>query len=64
LDNKRVYRKKVFAPKEALEIIKEGKGTHFDPKLVEIFIKNESIVLQLSNSKKISSSDNRKYKIG
>lgn len=29
--------KKAFSHEEAMEIIKKGKGTHFDPKLVEIW---------------------------
>ena len=29
--------KKAFSPEEALKIIEEGKGTHFDPTLVEVF---------------------------
>ena len=33
--------KKAFTHEEALEIIREGSGSHFDPKLVEIFLRNE-----------------------
>ena len=38
LTSERCY-KKAIQPKEAVKIIKEGSGTHFDPKLVEIFLK-------------------------
>ncbi len=39
LTSERCY-KKAIPPKEAVKIIEEESGTHFDPKLVEIFIKN------------------------
>ena len=32
--------KKAMPPEEAVKVIKEEAGTHFDPKLVEIFLKN------------------------
>ncbi|MBQ3285759.1 MAG: HD domain-containing protein [Ruminococcus sp.] len=38
LTSERCY-KKAIPPKEAVKIIKEESGTHFDPKLVEIFLK-------------------------
>lgn len=38
LTTERCY-KKALPQKEALEIIKEGSGTHFDPRLVEVFLK-------------------------
>jgi len=41
LTNDRPY-KKAFSHEEALEIIKEGNGSHFDPLLCDIFIKNEN----------------------
>jgi len=37
LISKRPY-KEAFSPDEALKIIEEGKGTHFDPVLVDVFI--------------------------
>jgi len=37
LISKRPY-KEAFSPEEALKIIEEGKGTHFDPILVDVFI--------------------------
>jgi len=36
LISKRPY-KEAFTPDEALKIIEEGKGTHFDPILVDVF---------------------------
>lgn len=40
LTNERPY-KRAFSHEEAVKIIKEGEGSHFDPKLVEIFLENE-----------------------
>lgn len=40
LRSKRVY-KDAYTHKESLEIIKEGRGRHFDPEIVDIFIENE-----------------------
>lgn len=39
LTSERCY-KKAIPPQEAVKIIKEESGTHFDPKLVDIFLKN------------------------
>ena len=30
-----------MAPSEAIKIIKEESGSHFDPKLVEVFLKHK-----------------------
>ena len=38
LTSERCY-KKAMPPKEAVKTIKEESGTHFDPKLVDIFLK-------------------------
>ena len=38
LTSERCY-KKAIPPQKAVKIIEEGSGTHFDPKLVEIFLK-------------------------
>ena len=40
LTNTRPY-KKAFTHEEAVEIIKEGMGTHFDPYIVEVFLAHE-----------------------
>jgi putative two-component system response regulator len=40
LTNERPY-KKAFTHEETLEVIKKGKGTHFDPLITEIFIEHE-----------------------
>ena len=40
LTNDRPY-KKGYSHEEAVEIIKNGRGTHFDPKLCDIFLQNE-----------------------
>jgi HD-GYP domain-containing protein (c-di-GMP phosphodiesterase class II) len=41
LTNDRPY-KKAFTHKEAVDIIREGHGTQFDPLICEVFLKNES----------------------
>ena len=41
LISKRVY-KPAFTHEKAKSIIIEGKGTHFDPDIVEAFINNEA----------------------
>ncbi len=41
LTSERCY-KKAMPPEEAIKIIKEESGTHFDPKLVDIFLKHIS----------------------
>jgi putative two-component system response regulator len=40
LTSERVY-KKAFAHEQSIEIIGEGKGTHFDPLIVEVFLAHE-----------------------
>ena len=34
--------KKAMSPSEAFKIIKEESGSHFDPKLVEVFLKHKN----------------------
>lgn len=46
LTSKRCY-KPAFAIEKALAIIKEGKGTHFDPQCVEAFLKGLEEILQI-----------------
>ena len=46
LASARVY-KPAFPPEKALEIIKEGSGTQFDPKCVEVFIDSLDEVLEV-----------------
>jgi HD-GYP domain-containing protein (c-di-GMP phosphodiesterase class II) len=41
LTSKRPY-KQAFSFEESLHIIEEGSGKHFDPEIVEVFIKNRS----------------------
>ncbi len=41
LRSKRVY-KEAYSHEKSLEIIKQGKGTHFDPEIVDVFIENEA----------------------
>ncbi|WP_202707714.1 HD-GYP domain-containing protein [Sporosalibacterium faouarense] len=64
LANKRVYRKKVFTKKEALDIINQGKGTQFDPNITEIFIEKVESILDIKKNNKTTSLGERKYKIG
>ena len=51
LVTKRVY-KNAFSEEEADRIIREGSGTHFDPKLVEVFFKNKDKIIAIK--KKLS----------
>lgn len=46
LTTKRPY-KEAFIIEKALEILDEGKGSHFDPKLLDIFFKNIDSVLKI-----------------
>ena len=46
LTSKRVY-KQAFTHESAKQIIQEGKGTHFDPEVVEAFIKREDQFLSI-----------------
>ncbi|MDX2470208.1 MAG: response regulator [SAR324 cluster bacterium] len=59
LVSRRMY-KAPFSHKKAAAIIEEGKGTHFDPQLVDIFLKLEgefkSIALELADSEEERSS--------
>ena len=52
LVSKRSY-KEPFTFEQAMDIIKESSGTHFDPKIVEAFVKAESKVRQVAESKTI-----------
>ncbi len=48
LTSKRPYRKKPYSVEEALTIVKKGRGSHFDPDLVEtfLFIKGEILSIK------------------
>jgi putative two-component system response regulator len=48
LVNERPY-KKALAHKEAVEIIRSGRGTHFDPQLVDVFIGVHELFSEVSN---------------
>ncbi|QDU57941.1 HD domain-containing phosphohydrolase [Aeoliella mucimassa] len=48
LTSKRVYKEK-FSTQKAKEIILEGTGTHFDPKIVEAFLAQEKAFVEVSN---------------
>lgn len=52
LTSERPYRKKVYSNKEAINIILDGAGTQFDPRLSQLFIENIDIVLNPFKSKK------------
>ena len=47
LVSERVY-KKPIPPEEAFKIIEEESGTHFDPKLVQVFLKHKESILLAS----------------
>jgi putative two-component system response regulator len=46
LTTKRVY-KPAFSVEKAVEILEEGRGTPFDPELIEIFLSNMDKVLEI-----------------
>lgn len=46
LSSERVY-KKAFPLEKALSIMKDGRGTHFDPTLLDLFIENIEKVLEI-----------------
>ena len=46
LTSKRPY-KKAFPNEEALEIMKEGRGKHFDPKILDLFVENFSEIVAI-----------------
>lgn len=48
LINKRVY-KSAFLHEEAMQIIRDGKGTHFDPELVDAFLACEEEILAITH---------------
>lgn len=50
LVSERCY-KKAVPPEEAFEIISESSGTHFDPILVDLFLKKKDEVLKIMESK-------------
>lgn len=45
--SKRVY-KEPYSHEDAFEIIKNESGTHFDPKLVEVFLNNKEKYFKFS----------------
>ena len=49
LSSERVY-KKAFTIEQTLEIIKEGSGTHFDAKLVTLFVENLEEFLKIKEA--------------
>jgi putative two-component system response regulator len=49
LSSKRVY-KPAFALEKTLQIMEEGKGTHFDPNLIELFSANIEQFLEIQNN--------------
>ncbi|HRW34413.1 MAG TPA: HD domain-containing phosphohydrolase, partial [Thermotogota bacterium] len=49
LISERVY-KPAFPPEKAFEIIEQGKGKHFWPKMVDIFLDSKDEIIQIMNS--------------
>ncbi|MFW5500571.1 MULTISPECIES: HD-GYP domain-containing protein [unclassified Maridesulfovibrio] len=49
LTSKRPY-KEPFSVEKSLEIMKEGRGTHFDPKLIDLFFENIEKILYIKES--------------
>lgn len=56
LTSKRPY-KKPFSFEKAVEIIKEGRGTHFDPKVVDAFVENIEKIKAIYNELKDTESN-------
>jgi len=56
LTNARPY-KKAFSNEEALEIMKEGRGKHFDPKLLDLFFEHFKEALAIQKNIRASSPD-------
>jgi putative two-component system response regulator len=48
LISERVY-KPAFPHEKAKDIILEGRGKHFDPKVVDAFLRTESIFIDIAN---------------
>jgi len=53
LTSERPY-KKAFSNKEALSIMKEGRGVHFEPQLIDLFIDNLDEVYSIQEQYKVS----------
>ena len=49
LSSKRVY-KNAFPLEKTLQIMKDGRGSHFDPKLLDLFVDNIHEFLEIQNS--------------
>ncbi len=49
LTSKRVY-KDAFSVEKAISIMKEGKGTHFDPSLLDLFLTHINSFLEIKNN--------------
>ena len=50
LRSKRVY-KKAYSHAESVEIIKQGRGTHFDPEILDIFLEHEEEIKKILEDK-------------
>ncbi|MFC1491575.1 HD-GYP domain-containing protein [Nitrospinota bacterium] len=46
LSSERPY-KKAFSIKDTFEILREGRGKHFDPHVVDVFFKRRSAILEV-----------------
>ena len=64
LTTQRPY-KAAMPPEAALDIIRDGAGTHFDPELARMFIENEDEIRRvgvgISRSTRATANDNRKW---
>jgi len=49
LISKRIY-KKAFSHQEAMEILKQGKGTHFDPDIINALVEIEQQFIIIANN--------------
>ena len=52
LTNNRPY-KRAFSHEEAIKVIKDGIGTHFDPLIDEVFVANEKVFKSISSGKTV-----------
>ena len=52
LTSKRPYRREPFSVEEAFNIIAKGKGTHFDPEIVDTFLSMRNEIIKIKNEYK------------
>ena len=48
LISRRVY-KKAFSHEEAVEIIRKGRGSHFDPEITDVFMEQSEVFRRIAS---------------